>query len=45
MIGLGDRQALARDIDAARTAGARLRPAFEVAGTPTVSRLTAIDYG
>jgi putative transposase len=32
MIGLEDRQALARDIDAAHAAGARLRPACEVAG-------------
>ena len=32
MIGLEDRQALARDIDAAHVAGARLRPACEVAG-------------
>jgi len=32
MIGLGDRQALARDIHAAHAAGARLRPACEVAG-------------
>jgi putative transposase len=32
MIGLEDRQALARDIDAARAAGARLAPACEVAG-------------
>ena len=32
MIGLEDRQALAQDIEAARCAGARLRPACEVAG-------------
>jgi len=32
MIGLEDRQALARDIDAAQSAGARLRPACEIAG-------------
>ena len=32
MIGLEDRQALARDIDAARGAGARLQPACEIAG-------------
>jgi putative transposase len=32
MIGLEDRQALARDIDVAHAAGARLRPACEVAG-------------
>lgn len=32
MIGLEDRQALARDIEAAHAAGARLRPACEVAG-------------
>ena len=32
MIGLEDRQALARDIDAAHAAGARLRTACEVAG-------------
>jgi len=32
MIGLEDRQALARDIDAAHGAGARLRPACEIAG-------------
>jgi len=32
MIGLEDRQALARDISAAHAAGARLRPACEVAG-------------
>ena len=32
MIGLEDRQALARDIDAAHAAGARLRPACETAG-------------
>ena len=32
MIGLEDRQALARDIAAAHAAGARLRPACEVAG-------------
>lgn len=32
MIGLEDRQALARDIDFAHAAGARLRPACEIAG-------------
>ena len=32
MIGLEDRQALARDIDAAHAAGARLGPACEIAG-------------
>lgn len=32
MIGLEDRQALARDIDVAHAAGARLRPACETAG-------------
>jgi putative transposase len=32
MIGLEDRQALARDIEAAHAAGARLRPACETAG-------------
>jgi putative transposase len=32
MIGLEDRQALARDIDTAHAAGARLRPACETAG-------------
>lgn len=32
MIGLEDRQSLARDIEAAHQAGARLRPACEVAG-------------
>ena len=32
MIGLEDRQALARDIEAAHSAGARLRPACETAG-------------
>ena len=32
MIGLEDRQALARDIDAAHAAGARLQPACEIAG-------------
>ena len=32
MIGLGDRQALARDIDVAHTAGARLKLACETAG-------------
>ena len=32
MIGLEDRQALARDIDAAHSAGARLQPACEIAG-------------
>jgi hypothetical protein len=32
MIGLEDRQTLARDIDAAHAAGARLQPACEIAG-------------
>jgi hypothetical protein len=32
MIGLEDRQGLARDIDTAHAAGARLRPACDVAG-------------
>ena len=32
MIGLEDRQALARDIDTAHAAGARLQPACEIAG-------------
>ena len=32
MIGLEDRQALAQDIEVAHAAGARLRPACEVAG-------------
>jgi hypothetical protein len=32
MIGLEDRQALAQDIDAAHSAGARLQPACEIAG-------------
>ncbi len=32
MIGLEDRQALSRDIDAAHVAGARLAPACELAG-------------
>ena len=32
MIGLEDRQALAQDINAARSAGARLQPACEIAG-------------
>jgi hypothetical protein len=32
MIGLKDRQALARDIDTAHAAGARLQPACGVAG-------------
>jgi len=32
MIGLEDRQALARDIEAAHAAGARLQPACEIAG-------------
>lgn len=32
MIGLEDRQALAQDIEAARSAGARLQPACEIAG-------------
>ena len=31
MIGLEDRQALARDIHVAHTAGARLKPAFAIA--------------
>ena len=32
MIGLEDRQALARDIGVAQAAGARLQPACEIAG-------------
>ena len=36
MIGLEDRQALARNIDVAHTAGARLKPACEIVG---------IDFG
>jgi hypothetical protein len=32
MIGLEDRQALARDIEAAHAAGARLQPACDIAG-------------
>jgi len=32
MIGLEDRQALAQDIEAAHSAGARLQPACEIAG-------------
>jgi hypothetical protein len=32
MIGLEDRQALARDIDTAHATGARLQPACEIAG-------------
>ena len=41
MIGLEDRQALTRNIDVAHTAGARLKPACEIAvsapSTPTYS--------
>jgi len=45
MIGLGDRQALARDIDVAHTAGARLKPACETAGIDlrTLQRWKAFD--
>ena len=45
MIGLEDRQALARDIDAARSQGARLRPACEIAGIDarTLQRWKARD--
>ena len=43
MIGLEDRQALAQDINAARSAGARLKPACEIAGIDarTLQRWTA----
>ena len=45
MIGLEDRQALARDIDVAHTAGARLKPACEIAGIElrTLQRWQASD--
>jgi transposase InsO family protein len=45
MIGLEDRQALAQDIEAARRAGARLRPACEIAGIDlrTLQRWKAQD--
>ncbi len=45
MIGLEDRQALARDIDEACTAGARLKPACAVAGIDprTLQRWKAVD--
>ena len=45
MIGLEDRQALTRDIHAARDAGARLKPACEVAGIDqrTLQRWRATD--
>ena len=45
MIGLEDRQALARDIDVAHTAGARLKPACEIAGIDlrTLQRWLAAD--
>jgi transposase InsO family protein len=45
MIGLEDRQALARDIDVAHTAGARLKPACEIAGIDlrTLQRWQAAD--
>jgi putative transposase len=45
MIGLEDRQALAQHIDTAHTAGARLRPACEIAGIDvrTLQRWKAQD--
>jgi transposase InsO family protein len=45
MIGLEDRQALARDIDVAHTAGARLKPACEIVGIDlrTLQRWKAFD--
>jgi transposase InsO family protein len=45
MIGLEDRQALARDINAAHAAGARLKPACEIAGIDlrTLQRWQAAD--
>jgi len=45
MIGLEDRQALARDIDVAHTAGARLKPACAIAGIDlrTLQRWQAAD--
>ena len=45
MIGLEDRQALTRDIHAAREAGARLKPACEIAGIDqrTLQRWRATD--
>ena len=44
MIGLEDRQALARDIHVAQAAGARLKPACEIAGINlrTLQRLSLI---
>ena len=45
MIGLEDRRALARNIDVAHTAGARLKPACEIAGVDlrTLQRWQAAD--
>ena len=45
MIGLEDRQALARDIHTAHTAGARLKPACEIVGIDlrTLQRWQAAD--
>jgi len=45
MIGLEDRQALTRDIQAARAVGARLKPACEIAGIDqrTLQRWQASD--
>ena len=45
MIGLEDRQALARDIDIAHTAGARLKPACAIVGISvrTLQRWQATD--
>lgn len=45
MIGLEDRQTLVRHIEAAHAAGARVRPACEVAGisVPTLQHWTAKD--
>ena len=45
MIGLEDRRALARDIDVAHTAGARLKPSCETAGIDlrTLQRWQAAD--
>ena len=45
MIGLEDRQALARDIDVAHAAGARLKPACGIAGIElrTLQRWKAFD--
>ena len=47
MIGLEDRQALARDIDTAHAAGARLQPACEIAGIDvrTLQRWRAAQEG